>query len=564
MSETSINFRRYTRDLYADILPEETGDDTGFRPVGFVELACDADRLFYYRKVAAFNRYLGVDVQEIPPDRVKQLFPLCDTSDVLAGFHVASDGRVNPVDATMALKKAASKLYGVEIYEHARVKRVMKDYSRNEILPHVTGVQLEDGHEIEAATVVNCAGMWARALGETCGVHTIPNQAAEHYYIITGAMPDVDPSWPVIEDSSRCTYIRPEGAGLLVGLFEWEGASWNAENDVPSDFTFGQLEPDWERLGPYIEVAYKRVPATQDVGIQSLFCGPESFTPDNMPVVGESSELRNFFVAAGMNSLGITTGGGVGRVLAQWIRDGYPPLDVDVTGININRFHAYQSNPEYRRERAGEALGHTYKVHYPELQYDSNRDSKRSPFHERLLAKGAFMKSVSGWESPGWFVEGRSIDQNEEVNHSFGRESWFSHWEAEHMTCRNAVCLFDMTFMSKFLVQGIDSGTFLNRLSTANVVSKESEAKITYTQWLNERGTIEADLTVTQVRTVDQNAQMLCSLRFSSVSGMRLSLPLCSFHKMNLWLWQQTQCTTMCCRTCSDVSCVIFMQLLPT
>jgi len=501
MSETSIAMRKYTRDLYANILPRELGEEgnsdiTGFRPVGFIELAADADRLYYYRKVAALNRHWGVDVREITPKEVHDLFPLCETKDILAGFYVPTDGRVNPVDATMALKKVATQLYGINVHENARVAQVTKDYSNQDLLPFVTGVQLENGHDIQANVVVNCAGMWARALGETCGVATIPNQAAEHYYVLTDAMPEVDRSWPVIEDSSKCTYIRPEGAGLLVGLFEWDGASWHGDGAIPKDFSFGSLDPDWERLGPYIEEAYKRVPAAQNVGIQSLFCGPESFTPDNMPVVGEAPYLRNFFVAAGMNSLGITTGGGIGKIMAQWIRDGHPPLDVDVTGININRFHSYQSNPEYRKERSGEALGHTYKVHYPDSQYHTCRNAKQSIFHERLLSQGAYMKSVSGWESPGWYgADSGQTDKH--MQHSFGRESWFPQWEAEHLACRNNVAVFDMSFMSKFLVQGLDAGPFLNRLSTANVLAEDS--KITYTQWLNEQGTIEADLTVTQL-----------------------------------------------------------------
>lgn len=248
---------------------------------------------------------------------------------------------------------------------------------------------------------------------------------------------------------------------------------------------------DWERLGPYIEEAYKRVPAALDVGIQSLFCGPESFCPDNNPVVGECPYLLNFFVAAGMNSLGITSGGGIGKTLAYWIRDGHPPLDVDVTGINVNRFHTFQSNVEYRKHRAGEALGHTYKVHYPDSQYKTCRNAKQSVFHEKLLAQGAYMKDVSGWESPLVY----NCKENP-VKHSFGRESWFRNWETEHKACRENVALFDMSFMSKFLVQGRDAGSFLNRISTANILG---ENRIKYTQWLNEKGTIEADLTVTHL-----------------------------------------------------------------
>lgn len=493
-SRTSTWMRQYTQDLYRSILPEETGLETGWMPVGFVELACDPDRLHAFRRVANFGRLVGVNVTEISPDEVLQRFPLCRVDDVLAGFWVPEDGRANPTDATLALAKGARQR-GVSIVEQCPVQGLMKELCPIGGPPLVSGVVLADGREIRANAIVNCAGMWARQFGEECGVHTIPNQAAEHYYLITESMPEVDPLWPVIEDSSRCVYIRPEGQGLMLGLFEWEGAPWMTER-IPSDFSFGEIQPDWDRMGPYVERAMERVPAVANVGVKAFFCGPESFTPDNGPVVGESMELRNYYVAAGLNSIGILTGGGIGNVLARWIQRGLPPGDVDVTGMDMLRFHRYQSNPDYRRRRVGEALGNTYRVHYPDHQPKTCRNAKRSPLHDKLTAANAYFRDVSGWESPAWYAP-QGVDATVE-HESFYREPWFAHWESEHLNCRTNVSLFDMSFMSKFFVQGPGAGAFLNRLSTANV--DQECGKITYTQWLNEDGYMAADLTVSKLQ----------------------------------------------------------------
>jgi len=492
LSATSTSMRCYTKELYSNILPEETGMSCGFMPVGFVELACDDDRLQYYRRVAAFNRLCGVDVAEIAPEEVKERCPVIETGDVLAGFYVDTDGRANPTDATMALARGA-KMRGVRIVEGVSVSEMTTDADASSgRIPRVTGVKLSSGETVGASAVVNCAGMWARQLAEKNGV-VVPNQAAEHYYLITEPFSEVDPSWPVVEDSSKCVYIRPEGGGLMLGLFERKGAPWNLEG-IPKDFSFGEVNPDWDRMGPYLEEAMERVPITANVGAKSFFCGPESFTPDGNPIVGESAEIRNYFVAAGLNSIGILTGGGIGKLLAQWIRDGMPPSDTDVTAIDATRFHRYQNNPRYRAERVGETLGNTYKVHYPDKQPKSCRGGRRSALHDRLAEQNAYFRDVSGWESPSWYSpQGPAVLEKE----SFGRETWFPYWKEEHDACRNSVALFDMSFMSKFLVQGRDAGRILNRLSTANVDG--GSGTITYTQWLNKHGRMEADLTVTKL-----------------------------------------------------------------
>jgi len=481
-SETILDIRKHSMELYKR-LEEETGQQTGFHPCGFIELAADEDRLEEYRRITAFNRLHGNDIQELSPSEVAELFPFADVTGICAGFYAEHDGRINPVDVTMALAKGA-RMKGVKILQNTPVREVL---TRNGA---VTGVRTDQG-EIRSEFVVNCAGMWARQLGEQNGV-VIPNQAAEHYYLITDKIDGVSADLPILEVPSTHAYFREEGGGMMIGLFEPDCAPWKVEG-IPDDFSFGELPPDWDRLTPFLEKAMARVPVTMEAGIRKFFCGPESFTPDLAPVIGEAPELRNYFVAAGLNSVGIITGGGYGRVLAHWILNGRP--DVDVTGINIDRFQRYQCNPEYRRQRALESLGLVYACHYPDRSPRTARGARKSPFHERLAAIGAHFRDVSGWECPGWYAP----EGHEPVADclTWGRPNWFPWWQAEHQACREGVIAMDMSFMGKFLVQGRDAGALLNYIS-ANEVDGEAE-KITYTQWLNDAGTLEADLTVIKI-----------------------------------------------------------------
>jgi 4-methylaminobutanoate oxidase (formaldehyde-forming) len=483
-SETSTEMRKYSRDLYRR-LESETGQSTGLAQIGFIEVAADQGRLEEYRRVAAFNRYCGIDVHEISPREVQELFPLANLDGIEAGFYVKEDGRVNPVDVTMALAKGA-RIKGVRILEGTPATGVLQSRGR------VTGVRTARG-DIKAEVVVNCAGMWARQFGALAGV-TLANQAAEHYYLLTEPIKGLPPNMPVLEDPGAYGYYREEAGGLLVGLFEPVCAPWRIEG-IPEDSSFAELPPDWERMTPFLERAMSRVPITAQVGMKKLFCGPESFTPDLRPIVGEAPELGGYFVAAGLNSIGILTGGGLGRVLAHWIVTGHP--DVDVTGFNIDRLHTYQANPEYRRQRTVESLGLVYQCHYPALSLTTARNVRKSPFHERLAAAGAYFKEVSGWESPDWYGDpGVKPDPGPLT---WSRPSWFPRWQREHRAAREGVILMDMSFMGKFLVQGRDAGRCLERIS-GNRVDGPLET-ITYTQWLHEKGTLEADLTVTKLNS---------------------------------------------------------------
>ncbi len=482
LSETSIEMRMYGRDLYLK-LEAETGLSTGFTPIGFIEAASNRDRLEEYRRVATFNRYCGVDVHEISPAEIKELFPLAKVDDLLAGFYVKEDGRVNPVDGTIALAKGA-RMQGVTILEKTPVTGLIKKDGK------VSGVQTQEG-DIQAEVVVNCAGMWARQLGNVHGVN-IPNQSTEHYYLITEAIDNIPQNMPILEDPSHYGYYREEVGGLMIGLFEPKCAPWKLET-VPETFSFGEIEPDWDRMGPFLEKAMSRVPITLELGIKKFFCGPESFTADLSPIIGEAPEVKNYFVCAGLNSIGIIMGPGLGRMMAHWIMDGDP--GVDITGFNMDRLHTYQNNVEYRKHRTVESLGKVYTCHYPFQSMETARGAKKSPIYDRLKDKQAYFKEVSGWEGADWFApEGRKAQIDK---HSWGKEEWFDYWKAEHIAARENVILMDMSFMPKLMVQGRDAGKVLDFISTNDVNARTN--RVTYTPWLNERGTLEADLTVAKL-----------------------------------------------------------------
>jgi 4-methylaminobutanoate oxidase (formaldehyde-forming) len=307
-------------------------------------------------------------------------------------------------------------------------------------------------------------------------------------------MDGIPPNMPVLEDPSHYGYYREEVGGLMVGLFEPVCAPWMVKG-IPEDFSFGEIEPDWDRMGPFVDKALSRVPVIKDLGIKTFFCGPESFTADLQPIVGEAPELKNYFVAAGLNSVGIIAGPGLGRIMAHWIMNGRP--DVDITGFNIDRLHTFQNNPQYRKHRTVESLGMVYQCHYPYQSMQTARGAKKSAFYDRLADQGAYFRDVSGWEGADWYApEGHEATIE---RHSWGRDHWFAYWAAEHKAARENVVLMDMSFMSKFMVQGRDAGRVLDYIS-ANQVDGSTN-RITYTPWLNEDGRLEADLTVAKLES---------------------------------------------------------------
>ena len=480
--ELSVEMSTYTIELMKS-LEAETGQSTGFKPIGYLQLACTPEWLEERRRMAVAARRLGVNYQEISPSEVKEMWPLADTSDIIAGFFTPEDGRANPVDFTMALAKGA-RMGGAQIFEETAVIGINKKNGR------VTGVVTEKG-DVAAEIVVNCAGMWGRELGKLAGVN-VPLQAAEHYYLLTEPIEGVHPDLPIIEDFGRYAYFREEVGGLLVGFFEPVARPWGMDG-IPKDFSFGEIQPDWERMTPYIDIAMERVPILKDTGIHKFFCGPESFTPDGGPLLGEAPELKNFYVAAGLNSLGILQGGGVGKIMAQWIVDGYCP--VKSLHIDIARCFPFQGVQNYLTDRTVETLGFQYHLIYPNTAMQTARNLRKTAIHDRLAKAGAFFVEGMGWEIPDWYAP-PGVEAKVE-KYTWGRQNWFEYLAAEHKACREDVILMDVTSMSKFLVQGRDSERVLNYVCANDVAVPVG--KVVYTQWLNERGGMEADLTVTRL-----------------------------------------------------------------
>jgi 4-methylaminobutanoate oxidase (formaldehyde-forming) len=372
---------------------------------------------------------------------------------------------------------------GVHIFEETPVTGFRTEEQR------VTSVITDKG-EIQAEYVVNCAGMWSREIGKMVGVD-VPLQPTEHYYLITEPMEGVHPDLPVLVDPDKYAYYREEVGGILFGLFEPVSAPW-ALDGIPKNFTFGEIKPDWDRMMPYVEEAIKRIPVLENAGIHKFFCGPESFTPDLGPMMGLAPALDNFYVAAGFNSLGILMGGGAGKIMAQWIVDGVP--DVDITEIDIARMLPFQNTPKYLKDRAVELLGFMFEDGYPNKQFKTARNARKSAFHDRLVDAGAYFGAYAGWEYPDWFAP-KGVEP--QVEYSWGRQNWFEYSAAEHRATRENVAMLDYSVMGKILVQGRDAEKYLNRICANNVAVPVG--RCVYTQWLNETGTIEADLTVTRL-----------------------------------------------------------------
>ena len=481
-TETLLWMARYTRDL-CTTLEAETGQATGFRPIGHLHLATTPQRLETLRREAAFVRGFGVTNEELSAAEFGRLWPAAKTDDVLAAFFVPDEGRVNPADLTQAYARGA-RMAGARIVEGVTVTGITRARGR------VTGVETDHG-PIRAEYVVNAAGMWGREVGEMAGV-SVPLQAAEHYYLITDTVDWAHPDLPIVEDPDCYGYYREEGGGILVGLFEPKAAAWSLDR-VPGEVAFASLPPDWDRIGPYLDGAMARFPSLRDAGIRTMFCGPESFTPDVMPQLGEAPELRNFFVACGLNSLGILLSGGVGSLTARWIADGVPP--VDVTGMTVDRTQTYETTRRFRHDRAVEQLGALFgDASFPSWHAWSARNVRRSVIHDRLAAAGAHFSVSSGWEYPEWFdIDGSHPD----LPQGWGRNAAFDYQAAEHRAVREGVGMLDMSIMAKFLVQGRDAERVLNRVCTNDV--SVPVGRIVYTQWVNAAGGIIADLTVTRL-----------------------------------------------------------------
>jgi 4-methylaminobutanoate oxidase (formaldehyde-forming) len=472
---------QYTSKLYAS-LEEETGQATGFKQTGSISVATNKERFEELKRGASMARVFDLEVEQVTVQEMAKMWPLANLDDVIGGIFLPGDGQTNPVDTTMALAKGA-KMGGVQIFEETKVTGILQ---KNGV---VTGVSTEKG-EIQAEFVVNCAGMWGRDLGKMAGVN-VPLHASEHFYFVTEQMEGLAPDAPPLRDMGGYTYYKEDAGKLLVGAFEPVAKPWGMKG-IPEHFSFDTLPDDQDHLLPIFEKAMHRIPKLEETGIRLIMNGPESFTPDDRYILGEAQELRNFFVLAGFNSIGIQSAGGAGKVLAEWIVKGRQPLDL--WDVDIRRFAPFQGSPLYLHDRTVEGLGLLYAMHWPFRQFETSRLARKSPMHDRLEKLGACFGETAGWERANWFAP-KGVEAQYE--YSYGRQNWFDYSAEEHIAVRENVGLFDQTSFAKYLLQGRDAEAILNQVS-ANDISVPV-GKIVYTQWLNEQGGIEADLTITRI-----------------------------------------------------------------
>ncbi len=471
---------QYTTQLYEG-LERETGQATGFRQVGSIAVAASEARFEELKRGASMARCFGLEVQILSPGAAQERWPLLATDDLIGAVFLPKDGQTNPVDTTRALARGARSA-GVRIAENIKVTAIRAARGR------VSGVATGQG-EVRAEVVVNCAGMWAREVGGWANV-TVPLHAAEHFYIVTQPIAGLASGLPILRDADACSYFKEDTGKLLVGWFEPRAKPWG-EGGIPETFAFDQLPADLGHIEPLFAAAMRRVPVLESAGVQVFFNGPESFTPDDRYLLGEAPELRGMYVAAGFNSIGIQSAGGAGKVLADWIIDGHPPFDL--WDVDIRRCAPFQRNRRYLRDRTVETLGLLYAMHWPFRQAETSRGVRKSALHDRLAAAGACFGEVAGFERANWFAAAGAEPRYE---YSYGRQNWFERSAGEHRAVREQVGLFDQSSFAKFVLRGRDAATVLGRICANDV--DVPPGKVVYTQWLNERAGIEADLTVTR------------------------------------------------------------------
>jgi glycine cleavage system aminomethyltransferase T/glycine/D-amino acid oxidase-like deaminating enzyme len=483
-TESGTRLVQYSAELYA-ALEAETGLSTGYRNVGGVIVARTEDRMTQLRRTAANAVAYDLDCELVSPERAQELWPPMRVDDLVGAIWLPGDGKVNPADLTQSLARGA-RSGGARVVEGVRVTgfQVLEGPAGR----RVTGVETDDGH-VECEVVVNCAGQWAKALGDMAGV-TLPMHSAEHFYVVTEHVDGTHPDLPIMRDPDGWTYFKEEVGGLVVGGFEPDAKPWRSPSDLPYPFEFQLLDEDWEHFAQLMEQAVIRVPALAETGIRKFYNGPESFTPDNQFLLGEAPGLRGYFVGAGFNSVGIASAGGAGRALAEWIVAGEPTSDL--VAVDVRRFAPFHGDETWLRSRVAEILGLHYQVPWPLREPETGRRQRLSPLHERVASHGAVFGSRMGWERPLVFAP----DGAAPSPYTWGRPDWLPWCLEEQRATRERVAVFDQTSFSLYDVSGPDALASLQWICAADV--DVPDGGCIYTPFLNDRGTYEADLTVTR------------------------------------------------------------------
>jgi 4-methylaminobutanoate oxidase (formaldehyde-forming) len=475
---------KYSQELYGN-LEKETGVATGFKRCGSITVALTEERKEEIFRQAAMARAFGVDVEEISPNEVKNKYEHLNIDGVKAGVWLPKDGQGDPGNIALALAKGARNK-GVDIFENTSVTGLITKGRR------VSGVNWKTDNSsgcIEADMVVNCGGMWGHEVGRMAGVN-VPLHACEHFYIVTEPVKELT-QLPVLRVPDECAYYKEDAGKFLLGAFEPISKPWGMSG-IPKDFEFDQLPEDFDHFEPILEAACERMPILAEAGIQTFFNGPESFTPDDAYHLGLAPELDNFWVAAGFNSIGIQSAGGAGMALAEWMDSGSKPFDLG--DVDISRMQPFQGNKKYLFERSKETLGLLYADHFPYLQKKTARNIRRTPFHHQLLSQGAVMGEIAGWERANWFAD---KGQKRSYEYTWKRQNWFENSAREHRSIRENIGMYDMSSFGKIRIEGRDATKFLNFVAGGQY--DVEIGKIVYSQFLNNAGGIEADVTITRL-----------------------------------------------------------------
>lgn len=463
-------------------LEAETGMSTGYRRTGGYWLARRAERMDELRRICSVGRHMGLSPSIVPPHEVA--VPQLDLKHHVGALMVPEDANVNPVDLCMAYARGA-KNHGVAIREGAMVARILSDRGR------VRGVALADGSVINAEKVVLCAGAWAKKLADEAGA-ALPLQAVEHMYIVTEPMPGLANPFPVVRDLDTGIYVKGDAGRLVIGGFEPDAKVWNAYGPE-GDRAFLEMPEDWEQFGSFMEAALALIPALETTGIQRFMNGPESFTADTRPLIGQTPEIDGLFVAAGMNSVGIMSSAGIGDVLADWIISGAEPRDL--WGVDIARVDPATASDAHMKERMREAVSDLFAVHWPFKQPTAGRGLRKSPLHDRWAAQGAVFGLTAGWERGLWYA---ANEGERDLPYSIsGDQPWQKIAEREAAVMRSGAVLLDLTPFTKIDISGPDALALVNRLATAQM--DVAIGRAVYTLLLNDRGGIEADITITRL-----------------------------------------------------------------
>jgi 4-methylaminobutanoate oxidase (formaldehyde-forming) len=469
-------------DLYRT-LGAEVGMETGWREVGSLRLASSPERLEELSRQAGWAQTFGLPLELISAQEAQRLFPPMSTEGVLGAAFLPTDGYIDPSQLTFALAEGARR-GGAEILTHTRVTAIPVERGR------VQGVVTDKG-TIEAEVVVNAGGMFAQELGALAGVN-VPLVPMAHEYLVTKPS-GLPTDMPTMRDPSLLVYFRPESGGLIMGGYERDPAPWSLDG-IPPDFNGKLLAEDWERFEPLLENAIRRVPDLEGMDVVRLINGPEAFTPDNEFILGPS-DVRGFWVAAGFCAHGLAGAGGMGKLVAEWIAEGVPSLDV--WEMDSRRFGSAYRSRAYTLARTTEVYSTYYDVKYPGHERQAGRPLRVSSAYARLAELGATFGEKSGWERANWF-EPNGVRGDEALRpKGWAGRLWSPAIGAEHRACREAAALFDESSFAKIEVSGAGAAAFLESLC-ANKVGRDIGA-ITYTQMLNRHGGIECDFTVTRL-----------------------------------------------------------------